>query len=478
MQLTSFLRDKWNYFIKRPNLSAVLVITFFTFVSRALGLLRQILVYNRMDKVASDLLIAADKIPANIAQLLITGAIISSVLPVASRIETDTKDSREVSKYLNLMLLGLLGLIFFINLVVLIFTPQILTLPFVTSEKVLNSFKEAGVLEDYFMVTRILLIGPLLFAMQAILNVVLFLKKRFGVFAWAGTIYNLGYIFGILLTPRNGYITTAIGAMLGISLTTLIYLIEARRQSYVGFIVLRENSKSLINSLKTNYNKFKTDINKTWLVFFPRIFILDSVISANLLITPIAQNSGQITAVDIALALQGAFYIIISSLSTVVFPDLAKLMNENAANFWKSLSRYTRNAVLISIGVTILTILGAPLIMYIFKFFGKGQGNEGYIIMIAQIASVGIIFRAFREILGKYFYVKEKLWEPALLSVGGIGIQILATYILYIMKFDSGLNVAITLTINNVAWAVVAFYLVWQDWKKHQIESSANVISG
>jgi peptidoglycan biosynthesis protein MviN/MurJ (putative lipid II flippase) len=462
------LKTKVEALIKRPNIRAVLVITFFTLVSRALGLLRQILVYNRMDKISSDLLIASDKIPSNIAQLLITGAIISSVLPVASRIETDTKDDTQVSKYLNLMLLSLLALIFCTNVFAIIFAPQILSLPFVTSANVLDSFKDAGKLNDYFTVTRILLLGTALFAMQAILNVVLFLKKKFDVFAWAGTIYNLAYIFGILLTPRNGYITTAWGAVLGISLTTLIYLVEARRLGYRGFAILADRGKNFIQGIRLNYDLYRADINRTWQVFLPRIFILDSVISANLLITPIAQSSGQITAVDIALAIQGSVYIIITSLSTVVFPDLAKLMNESKDRFWKSLISHTKNAVFLSIGVTVLTILCAPIIMWIFDRFGKGQGNEPYIILVAQVASVGIIFRAFREIMGKYFYVKEKLWEPALLSILGVGAQILSTYILFLMNFDSGLNVAVTLTINNIAWAIVASYLIWKDWKQHQ----------
>jgi peptidoglycan biosynthesis protein MviN/MurJ (putative lipid II flippase) len=467
----SLLKQKMIVFLNRPNLRAVLIITFFSFVSRALGMLRQILVYNRMDKISSDLLIASDKIPANIAQLLITGAIISSVLPVASRLETDTKDNKEVSKYLNLMLIGLLGIIFLINLTVLVFTPQILSLPFVTSSTVLNSFKDAGVLEDYFAVTRILLIGPLLFAIQAILNVYLFLKKKFFVFAWAGVVYNVGYIAGILLTPRNGYFTTAWGAVVGIFLTTLIYFIEARSSGFKSIRVLLQTGKNKFDFLKLNIAKYKMDLTKTWQVFVPRIFILDSVISANLLITPIAQNSGQITAVDIALSVQGAFYIIISSLSTVIFPDLAKLMNEKKNRFWPTLGRYTKNAVLISLVVTILTILGAPLIMYIFSLFGKGQNSEQYIVLVAQTASIGIVFRAFREIISKYFYVKERLWQPALLSMGGILVQVFATYFLYLMKVDSGINVAITLTINNIAWSALAFWLVWKDWKSHQAEN-------
>ncbi|MEM1312410.1 MAG: lipid II flippase MurJ [Patescibacteria group bacterium] len=467
MYTYSLAKQKIAQLFNRPNLRAVFIITFFAFVSRALGMLRQILVYNRMDKVSSDLLIAADKIPANIAQLLITGAIISSVLPVASRLETVTSDNKEVSKYLNLMLLGLLAVIFVINLNVLIFTPQILSLPFVTSKPVLDSFKNAGVLNDYFAVTRILLIGPLLFAMQAILNVYLFLKKKFFVFAGAGVIYNIGYIGGILLTSRNGYFTTAWGAVVGILLTTSIYFIEARSCGFMSPRVLITGGLNWVKSLKQSFNKYRKDIIQTWKVFLPRIFILDSVISANLLITPIAQNSGQITAVDIALSIQGAFYIIISSLSTVIFPDLAKLLNEQHDKFWSALAQYTKKAVMVSLVVTLLTIIGAPLIMYIFGLFGKGQDNESYIIMVAQTASVGIVFRAFREIVSKYFYVKEHLWQPALLSMGGILGQVISTYVLFRLGVDSGINVAVTLIINNITWSCIACYLVWNEWKLH-----------
>jgi len=473
----SFLQKPKDLALKlwsRPNARAAIIITLLTFLSRGLGLVRQVFIYQRMDKEASDLLLAANKIPENIAQLLIMGTIITSVLPIATRIDTKAEgDETQVSKYLNLMLLSFLILIFSLNLVVLIFTPEILQLPFVTSSNLLDSFRDSGRLDDYFLTTRILLLAPLLFCAQAILSVFLFLKKRFTTYALAGTIYNTGAIIGILITAKNGYITTAWGMMVGALVTTLVYVWEAKKFGFRGLGIIFNTAESFASI----YRKFKADFIRTWQLFLPRIFILDSVVTANLLITPIAQNIGQVTAVDIALSIQGAFFVIVTSLSTVLFPDMAKLFNKDNMDktAWKSIWYYSKNVIYLGIGVTVVTWFGASLIMNIFEILGKGQNNAPYIVAISQIAALSLVMRALREILSKYFFVRERQWEPTILSVLAIFSQILLTLGLRSFGVDSGYNVAISLVLSNFVWLLVAVSLIYRDWLKQYDEIYTSV---
>jgi peptidoglycan biosynthesis protein MviN/MurJ (putative lipid II flippase) len=453
-----------------PNSRAVIIITVFTFASRGMGMLRQALMVTRFDSVTSDLLLAANKIPENIAQLLIMGTIITSVLPVASRIESKDVDSdkdplENTSKYLYICLVSILVVVGSINLIALIFTPQILSLPFVTSSETIKNFTDRGILEDYYMTTRILLIGPLLFATQSIFNVFLFLKKRFMVYSWAGMIYNIATVIGILLARDRGYIIAAWSMVVGAFATIVLYWWDSKKSG------LRDFSVVFKGGLRYNFAQFKKDLYQTWKLFLPRIFILDAVVLANLLITPIAQpitqKPGQITAVDISLSIYSAFFIVITSLGTVFFPDLAKIFNEKPrTEFWKILRKYTKNALFLSIGVSILTVIGAPAVVWFFGVLGKFKVNKDYIVFLAQIASVGIVFRAIKEIWSKYFFVRERVWQPVIIEGVGIIAQIAGTYILYIMNVDAGINVMINMTLHLVIWVVLAFGFVYRDWRR------------
>ncbi len=454
-----------------PSGRAVIIITLFTFASRGLGLVRQALLVTRFDPVTSDLLLAANKIPENIAQLLIMGTIITSVLPVASRIESHSEgDSSQVdksentSKYLYICLLSILTVIGCINLIALIFTPELLSLPFVTNPETIQNFASKGLLDDYYLTTRILLIGPLLFATQSILNVFLFLKKRFMVYSWAGLVYNLFTVLGIWVARDRGYIVAAWSMVVGAMATVVIYSWDSRRSG------LRDIRVIFKGRLTANIVRFRQDLIQTWKLFLPRIFIMDAVVLANLLITPVAQpltqRPGQITAVDISLSIYGAFFIVITSLGTVFFPDLAKIFNEKPRlEFWQTLKKYTKNALLLSVGVSVLTVIGAPVIVWVFSILGKFKVNKDYIIMLAQIASVGIVLRAIKEIWSKYFFVRERVWQPVIIEGVGIVAQIGGTYCLCLMNIDAGINVVLTMTLHLVIWVVLAFGFMYRDWR-------------
>jgi putative peptidoglycan lipid II flippase len=453
----------------KPNIRNIFTITGLLFLSRGLGFFRNILLYSKMDRVHADLLLASTKIPETIASLLIMGTIISSMLPIATRLENEKDGDEKVSQYINLMTLIIIFVLLIITILCFIFTPFLLKIS--TNSKLLDTFVDQGLLEGYILTTRILLLGPFFFSLQAILGVFLNIKRRFGVYSWAGSVYNLGTILGILIGVKNGYVQTSVGMVLGAFLTVVIFWNEARLYGYNTYLQkLLVSKTNLITTLSSNLREFKDDLKNTAKVFLPRIFLINGAILANLLINRVSENPGQITAFDIGLSIQGLFLSVVTSAGTVFFPDLAKAFNTEVKEvFWKKLGLYGKYIFLTSIVGALLTIVFSPAVMWIFELFGKGQDNAEYIILIARVCTISLVFQSLNEILSKYFYVLERVWQPVIISTLGLAGQLIAVYILIYLRFDAAVAVSFGLGIANFIVCLVSLWLIYMDKRKETL---------
>jgi peptidoglycan biosynthesis protein MviN/MurJ (putative lipid II flippase) len=447
------MRKKIINTLNNANVRSIIIISGLLFVSRFLGFVRNWLIYQRMDSLSSDLLLASTKIPETISSLLIMGTIISSMLPIATRIfHQNNQDSKKVSEYINFMILSIVGFVGLVTVAAFIFTPQLLR---TSSSGISAIFDQNNLFESYVLATRILLLGPILFAFQALFGVFLHIKKQFFWYSWAGAIYNIGTIIGIYIGVKNGYIQTAIGMMLGAAITVILFLVDSMRAGY------RPHVFRSLSEITKVFFQYKTDIFKTWQVFFPRIMLLNGAIFANLIINTVAQNRGQITAFDIGLSIQGVFFSIITSASTVFFPDLAKASQEISKNtFYLKLKTYSRYSVLLALGGSVLTIAFAPVVMWLFEFTGKGQNNSEYIVLIARVCTLGLVFQSLNEILGKYFYVQERVWQPVFISLASVLVQCLAVVALLWQGMDAGIAVSLGLGVSAAVTTVISLSIM------------------
>jgi peptidoglycan biosynthesis protein MviN/MurJ (putative lipid II flippase) len=449
-------------FAGRKNIRNIIILTTFLFLSRGLGFVRSSLITTSMDVVYSDLLLASTKVPETIASLLIMGTITSSLLPVSSRfLKSKNKDA--VSQYLSLMGLAILSLVIVVILFCIVFTPQILIAT--TSDQYTQLLDPNGLFNDYVLTTRILLVGPLFFTLQAIFGVYLNIKEQFLVFSWAGAIYNIGTITGLLIGIRNGYHEAAIGMMIGAGVSALLFILESLRH---GFTPLKLGSFS---HLRTLWKQYKQDIIQTWAVFIPRIFIINGVVFANIFINVVTNNPGQITALDIGLSIQGIFYSLITSVGTVVFPDLAKSFNfDNRSHFWSRIRSYISKTGMVALIATVFTLICAPLVIVLFSLFGKPQPNGEYIVLLARITTVGLVFQSIQEILNKYFYIRERILIPVVISITGIVAQIIGIYTLIGFGFDRGVAVSWGLVLSLAIVCITSFVCIMLDQKKDALQ--------
>jgi putative peptidoglycan lipid II flippase len=455
MRKISVIINKIKHQIKsKPNVAASVIVFAALLVSRALGLLRQILVLNRMDANIADLFVASLFIPDTITAVLIIGTIISSVLPVITRIEKNKPEL--AAAYLNWFTYIMCGLILLISLIGAILTEQLLK---VTGYETWLRFANDGLSDQYVYLSRIFLIGPFFFTLTAILGLFLQLKRRFLIYSLSGIFYNIAGILPLLLFGRNPYVEVAVGHMFGVFITILVYYIDARKQ---GWRTVH------LKVLTAQWPKVKQDIILTWKALLPRLFLFEAVFIATFLLRNLNTSNGDLISFDIGLAVQSGLFIVITSLDTVFFPKLSQLFQDkiNPNAFWSELKRVVLGVGCISLVVCMFTNILAVNIEPILLFFGKDVSNIRSIILVAQVSSVALIFNSLKLIIGKYFFIHERIWQPVVLSVAAISLQIVSSTIMDQFELMPLVNVSLSLSIYGLVWLMVAYYFIWQDRQK------------
>jgi peptidoglycan biosynthesis protein MviN/MurJ (putative lipid II flippase) len=205
------------------------------------------------------------------------------------------------------------------------------------------------------------------------------------------------------------------------------------------------------------------------LTILPRFFLIDGLTVAGIIVSIIAKDEGKAVAFSIATSVQSTFFIIVSSLGLVFFPDLSKTLNDKSLPvmaFWNKLGYYLRSAMYLGFFVSIVSIFATPLVLKLFEILGKGSSNQSYILALIQISSFRLFFQSIKEILDKYFYAKEKRLQPMILSILGVVSQIVLLFFGLWLGLDAGILSMLVLMIYYATWSLFATIFVRQDYTK------------
>src|SRR3989344_73885 len=186
---------------------AALLLAAASFAADILGLLRdRILATSFGAGELLDIYYLGFRIPDLLLNLFVLGAMSSALLPVfAERYARDREDAWKLAQNLftlvALLLTGLAVVLFFI-------LPWLMPL-------IAPGFA-APALERADVVTRILLLSPILFGLSSLASAILHYFQRFLLYSLAPILYNIGIIAGALLfAPRFGEAGLALGVVLG-----------------------------------------------------------------------------------------------------------------------------------------------------------------------------------------------------------------------------------------------------------------------
>ncbi|MBI2641086.1 hypothetical protein HYW87_00625, partial [Candidatus Roizmanbacteria bacterium] len=228
--------DKTRSFIfakQTSMVSSALILSVMIILARVFGFFRYRILSGLFTKEELDIFLASFKLPDLIFEILITGALTSSFIPIFIKYQDDKKElNKNISSIINVILLLMTVLI------LVLYMTLDKTIPLITP----GFSKEKT--ETVIFFTRLLLLGQLPFMILGnFLTGIGQANKTFLLPSLAPVFYNLAIISGaILLTPSMHLLAPIIGVMFGSILFLLIQLPLLLNPNFIFQFVIKKTS--------------------------------------------------------------------------------------------------------------------------------------------------------------------------------------------------------------------------------------------
>ncbi len=378
-----------------------------TLASQALALLRDRLFAHQFGASEMlDLYYAAFKVPDLVFALV--ASLVSAYVLIPRIAGAREEDARALLSQTTSFLLvtggGLCGLI-------ALFAPDILRF-------VYPSLMHGAHAEEFVLLTRILLMQPILLGLSGIITSVTQVKRKFTLFALSPVLYNLGIISGaLLLYPYFGLSGVGIGVVLGALAHVLIHIPVLIEAKLVPHFVLPE--AGVIWSVAKDS--------------MPRSMALGMGAFITLALTSLAARTGEgaVSVFTLAgnlaavpLSLIGATY------ATAAFPVLAEHHRENRTDEYRdTIAAAARHIIFWSSIIMVLAIVLRAHIVRIILGTGAFDWNDTRLtaavlgILVLALAAQGLILLCARA-----FYAAQKSWNPLFMQLGDAGVSVLVAW--------------------------------------------------
>ncbi len=381
----------------------------FTLLSQILALVRDRLFAHTFGASTTlDIYYAAFRIPdilfATVASLVSVTVLIPFVLNRLDRSEESAQ------KLLSDVFTAFLVAIVAISAILFVFIPYLshLLYPYFTAD-------EHNLL---VLMTRVLLLSPILLGLSNLLQSVTQTFRRFFVYALAPVLYNLGIIWGVIsFYPKFGPAGLVWGVILGAALHMLIQIpVVVRHRLFPRF------------SFKISFH----DVKQVVLLSLPRTVGISANYLALLVLVALAGTMGEgaISILNLSFNLQSVPLAIFSlSYSVAAFPTLARLFSANEhVKFVENLMNAARHILFWSLPVLVLFIvLRAQVVRSI---LGSGEFTwsdtrltaAALALFVVSLVAQGIVLLFVRG-----YYAAGNTKKPLIVNVvSSLGIIVLA----------------------------------------------------
>lgn len=389
---------KYNASISSVH-AAALLIGSAALISRLLGMLRNRLLAAHFGAGRElDIYFAAFQIPDFMATLFLLGAGSAAILPVFQEYIRDNRErahhlisSLQTSFLITSSIVA--GIVFF-------FVPFLLRF-------MVPGF--SGAERDLtVMLTRIMLLSPILLGLSSIFSSVIQSFQRFFAYATAPIFYNLGIIAGIIFfVPMFGIIGLGIGVVLGAVLHLLIQFIAISRIGMRPRFVI---------------NNFSSGIKKVLGLSLPRVLSL-SLVQVTVVGLTALGSTLHVGSIAIFQLSQDLYFVPVAligvSYSVVLFPRLNEaFLNRNSQTFYHELFLGIRTIILwMAPTIAVVIVLRAHIVRVA---LGAGLFSwEDTRLTAASLAvlSIAMIAGSITPLLIKTFYALEKTWVPLFINI-------------------------------------------------------------
>ncbi len=301
-----------------------------------------------------------------------------------------------------------------------------LLMPFLASA-IFPGFSESELL-NVVMLSRILLLSPILLGLSNLLGTLTQIHRRFFVYALSPILYNIGIILGVLfLYPMFGVKGLAYGVILGAILHVAVQL---------PFIV----GHNLFPRFSFNFDW--KEVKQVLFVSLPRTFTLGSGHISMIFLVSFASlmTVGSISVFNFSYNLQSVPISIIGvSYSLAAFPTLVKLFsNGEKDKFVKQLTVSARHIIFWSLPLAVLFIvLRAQIVRTI---LGSGNFNWTDTRLTAAalaIFTVSLVFQNLTLLFVRAYYSVGNTKKPFWANIFSTATTIFLAYIFILISQNS-----------------------------------------
>ena len=460
------------------NKLSILILVFWALASRGLGIIRESLT-GRLLTINAEMFGAASSLNETIVTIFVLGTVGVAALPQIIKLEggKNIENSSSISAektniYISWIILILSGFITFLCFFGIIFSKEFLQF---FNPDLFKKTVSLNLAREYILLNQIFLIAPVIFTVKTVLGVFLNAKKSFKVYSIDGVISNLGSILGLsILYWVFGLVGAAIGLIIGFLASLILFYWDARK---LGF------NFTLGKDLITNFPELKGLLIRSFFLFLPRLLLFSSARMAELLVSANSKGDGEISILRMALNIQGVFYGLMVAVGAVLLPDLASNLVKTGRDkmFWAKIIKYCKNTVYMSIGASLLTIFGSPVILYLIKIlafvkkdsFLGSESNFWQIIFLISFGSIAIIFQSLQEIFNRYYISQENNKHPIFATTVANIFGILFTYLFLTKYFNLRADTAAMLgfVINTIIGTLMMGFWIFKDYKNDQKNS-------
>lgn len=389
-----------------------------------------------------DIYYASFRLPDLIYNILIMGAISVAFIPLFN--EYWKKSKEEAWQFANAILMMIGVFIGMIAVVIAIFARPIIS-------RLLIGFS-AEQLELAIILTRIMMIQPILLGISSVISSVLKIFKLFLSCALAPLFYNLGIIIGILVfSPLMGLKGLAFGVVLGAFLHLIIQIPALKTTEYhfqFDFHMVREKMIGLKNMIILM-------IPRSLSIIANQIFLLGVTIVTTML------KEGSLSIFNFANDIQTLPQTVFAlSFAVAAFPVLSKLNTEKKQTDFIKTSLDTLVQIfffLIPIAIWFI-VFREPIIRLLLGYGKFDWGSTIKTVEVFSILSFSMIFQGANAFLLRIFFAQKNTLKPFIAALVSYFLGFLLCYKFGLVFGVQGLALAVTLT-YLLYFLILAFLL-------------------
>lgn len=400
---------------------AAYLLAFFAFLSQILALIRDRLLASYFGAGTTlDVYYAAFRIPDFVFTILIALVSTSILIPLIIDL-FENKTEKEKKDFINSIFSSLIVLGILISGLAFIFAEFI-------TEKMFPDLFLQGHGETLVVLTKIMLLQPILLALSGFFASFVQIFKKFFIYALSPILYNIGIIFGIVfLYPKFGIEGLAWGVVVGALLHLLIQLKTVFNKKIVPKF-----------TFKINFSYIKEVLS----ISLPRTIALTSNQIAMLILISLAGilASGSISVFSLGFNLQSVPMAIIGvSYSMAAFPTLSRLFAKGERiEFLDQIVRATKHIIFWAVPVTVLFIVLRAQIVRTILGSGEFSWSDTKLVAAAlALFSISVVAQSLILLFARSYYATGQTKKPLIYAIISVIATIGSSYLLLFLYNNS-----------------------------------------